>query len=396
MSITSLSFIESLTSPETELDETIRNNPKIQIVAIKSPSAFYQTSNKLLFLAVAPLKVFLQVVSLWQTLAYRTRPAEWLLVQNPPSIPTLLLAVSVCFLRGTKLIIDWHNFGYTILGLKLGGQHPLVRISYAYEFFVGKFAAYHLTVTDAMGRILRQRFGPEADIRTLHDRPAEIFQPMNERARFAFLQTYTRLCGHFNAIADGKAFLLVSSTSWTPDEDFSIFLEALCQYCLWATTDLPHLPDIVVVITGKGPQKQRYERLIEKLTSQGLLSKAHIYTDWLSFRDYAQLLAAADLGVSLHTSSSGVDLPMKVVDMFGAGLPVLGWSKFAAWEELVTEGINGRGFDSADQMAIAIRSLLSSPRTSLERLKQGAVGESKRRWKDEWDPVMGKLLGVVD
>lgn len=50
------------------------------------------------------------------------------LLQNPPAIPTLSVAVLVCAIRGSTLVIDWHNFGYTILGMALGNGSPVVRI----------------------------------------------------------------------------------------------------------------------------------------------------------------------------------------------------------------------------------------------------------------------------
>ncbi|KAL3876070.1 hypothetical protein ACJMK2_033954 [Sinanodonta woodiana] len=46
-------------------------------------------------------------------------------MDNPPSIPTIAVSVLVCLLRWSHLVIDWHNYGYTILGLTLGNQHPL-------------------------------------------------------------------------------------------------------------------------------------------------------------------------------------------------------------------------------------------------------------------------------
>jgi beta-1,4-mannosyltransferase len=280
------------------------------------------------------------------------------------------------------------------LALKLGQNHPLVKLSIWYEKTFCKSTSAHLCVTDAMGSVLKKNFKLQAPILPLHDRPASHFHPItNPDERIEFLNTLPETQSVRSSLTAGTLRVLVSSTSWTPDEDFSILIDALLQYSELATAK-PDLPEVLAIITGKGPQKEMYLQKIAAFEAAGRLQKVTIRTAWLSVPDYARLLASASLGVSLHTSSSGVDLPMKVVDMFGAGLPVVGWNRFEAWPELVTEGVNGMGFGSSAELTERLIELFGDSE-KLETLRAGAQKESTRRWDDEWDPIVGKLLGLT-
>lgn len=294
-------------------------------------------------------------------------------------------------------MIDWHNYGWTILAGTRGRRHPFVTIYKLYECLLGRFASSaNLAVTAAMKAQLRKApYKITTPIVAMHDRPAAIFQPFaDEEERRTFLSSFLRGLKQTPQLADdimnGGVRLLVSSTSWTPDEDFGILLDALVHYAAHS----PRFP-LVVFITGRGPQKTMYEAKIAQLRAAGRLRAIEIFTAFLSFENYAKLLAAADLGICLHKSSSGVDLPMKVVDMFGAGLPVLAYSKYPSFSELVKVGHNGRGFENSEQLLGGLLRLLDFSNGKLARLKEGAMQEGARRWDEEWDEVVKPLLGFA-
>lgn len=100
-------------------------------------------------------------------------------------------------------------------------------------------------------------------------------------------------------------------------------------------------------------------------------TKISVTAVWLEADDYPVLLSLCDLGVCLHYSSSGLDLPMKVVDMFGAGIPVLAIN-YETLGELLKHNQNGLIFDSAEHLASQLIDLVNNPET-LKKLKQGAL-----------------------
>lgn len=141
-----------------------------------------------------------------------------------------------------------------------------------------------------------------------------------------------------------------------------MLLRALAVYERRARAADGRLPKVFMVVTGKGPDRARYMQEVAKLQEGADGEEGWKYVRcvsvWLEAADYPIMLGSADIGISLHSSSSALDLPMKVVDMFGCGLPVCALD-FACLDELVKDGVNGLVFRDAEQLASELESLLT-------------------------------------
>ncbi|KZT08885.1 glycosyltransferase family 33 protein [Laetiporus sulphureus 93-53] len=412
--------------------------PHVHFLYLSNPPAYL---SDIPFILAAPCKIFHQVMSIMDTLLYHIpHPPEFILVQNPPSIPTLALVWLVARLRGSKVIIDWHNLGYSILALKLGERHILVKVAKAFEAYFGRSAYAHLFVTRAMRDFLVKEWHLQGHKVVLHDRPPARFHrasPTETHELFLRLRpslavpTLTSFLPPSNppystpftslaspsvsssepsrpchdttgslsldpepilsdvdtdplamdaapmaTLRSDRPALVVSSTSWTPDEDFGILIDALVMYEKRARilsqehegsvgsteNNRCALPKLLVIVTGKGPLRDTYMQRIGQLQDgaedESPWQFVRCVTMWLEAEDYPILLGSADLGVSLHSSSSALDLPMKVVDMFGCELPVCALG-FACLDELVLDGVNGLVFHNDQQLAGQLESLFS-------------------------------------
>lgn len=103
--------------------------------------------------------------TIWQTLSLlialiSIRNPNFLLVQNPPGIPTLVVCYLYCTVTRTKFVIDWHNYTYTILALGMAGgeQSRFVRIAQWIEGYFGAKADEHFCVTKAMSEDLARKW----------------------------------------------------------------------------------------------------------------------------------------------------------------------------------------------------------------------------------------------
>jgi beta-1,4-mannosyltransferase len=306
------------------------------------------------------------------------------LVQNPPSLPTLPVAWVTARLRRARLVIDWHNLGYTILALRLGRRHVAVRLARWLERSSGRAADAHLCVSRGFARFLAERFDIPV-VRVLYDRPASAFVPLEHAEREQIRQAlFTRLSVRSGA---GVGFI-VCPTGWTEDEDFDLVIEAV-QHLEervrgWEAGDASRrFPDLVILVTGDGNRRAEFERRFAGLPAR----RVQLRTRWLEPEDYPRIVGSADLGLCLHRSSSGVDIPMKVADLFGVRVPVCALDYGACLAERVRHGENGLLFSNGRQLAELLFDLFETfPAQSplLNRLRAGASRLARPTWEEGW------------
>ncbi len=163
-----------------------------------------------------------------------------------------------------------------------------------------------------------------------------------------------------------STLVAVCPAGWTADEDIALLLDAL--------DTLPG-ETITVCITGDGPARKELAPRLAALRSKGILTD----TGFLPEAEYWNLIRRADLGLSLHRSSSGLDLAMKVVDLFGVGTPVCALDYGGSIREQIEDGVTGFLFRTARELATLLTRLRRGPGRS-----QFGAWRVRERWDVSW------------
>jgi beta-1,4-mannosyltransferase len=374
----------------TPLPKAIGEAPRIAVHRITPSNLRLRRSSAFAYAVVAVFDTLRVGWRLWRTLR-ALQPPNLVLAQNPPAFPTLAVSWITLRRRNVRFVVDWHNLGYTVLRLRLGAWHPAVRLARWYERRDARTVDINLCVSRGLAAFLQSKFGV-AQAHVLYDRPASAFTPLDRMEREQFRQgLYGRL-----GVRLGATGLVVCPTSWTEDEDFDLVIEAVLRLedriRGWeALAPNRRFTDLVILVTGDGARRLQFERRFAGLPAR----RIQLRTRWLEPEEYPRVVGSADLGLCLHRSSSGLDIPMKVADLFGAGVPVCALDYGACLAERVRHGDNGLLFSTAHQLADVLFDLFESfpaDQSLLERLRTGARRSARPTWDEGWTREAKPLL----
>jgi beta-1,4-mannosyltransferase len=172
----------------SDLRSDIANDKKIKVYYIPDDyTRFFKKLPRIFFLFSAIIKIIVQVFYLIYTLM--TIPKfNFLILQNPPGIPAIYICSIICFIRRGIFVLDWHNYGYTIL--QCNGRNRLIcYIAKLYEKLYGHSSHINFCVSDAMKENLKDMFGIDAI--TLPDQAMRnVFKRLSIEESHSVLQKY--------------------------------------------------------------------------------------------------------------------------------------------------------------------------------------------------------------
>lgn len=367
----------------TPLPRVLTDDPRISVHRFDPSTIRVRQTSPTLYAIFAVYDTLRTGFRLWRRLRRLTAP-DLVLAQNPPAFPTLAVASFALRRRGVRFVTDWHNLGYTVLRLRLGWWHPAVRLARWYERRDARWVDANLCVSHGMAAFLEDRFGVKT-AHVLYDRPAAVFASLERSERERFRQGLFGRLG----VRLGVTGLILCPTSWTEDEDFDLIIEAVVdledRIRGWEAAS-PHrrFTDLVVLVTGDGARRREFERRFAGLPSR----RVQLRTRWLVPEEYPRVVGSADLGLCVHRSSSGLDIPMKIADLFGAGVPVCALDYGASLAERVRHGDNGLLFSTATQLSDLLFDLFETfpgDQMRLDRLRTGARRSAGATWDEGWD-----------
>jgi beta-1,4-mannosyltransferase len=373
----------------TEVIPAVTSNPRITVHRLPDSGFAGRAKGGIRrFVLGSALRSARQGASLLMTLLRIPKP-DTILVQNPPAIPTLSVAWVASRLRGARFVIDWHNLSHTIAAVRVGERHRAVKAIKRSERRWARRAHAHLTVSRALAEWLAREYGVKA--RVVYDRPGTAFiRPSDQDAA----QLWKRIAADAN-LGDARPPIVVCPTSWTPDEDFDLVLEALerTERQLKRNDDPKGLsfPALAVFLTGKGALRESFEARLARRK----FSLIAVKTLWLEPADYPKLIGMADLGLCLHQSSSGLDLPMKLADLRGCGVPVAVFDYAPVLGEVMTSGQHGLTFRDPGELStilvdVAKRSMATD--SPLGKSRSWLAANSPERWDAHWSAAARHVL----
>ena len=337
--------------------QLVQNQDKIKIIRFSVEDKIPSFISKIPFIRTIAKGIMIVVQMLLILFSLNLSTLNAIIIQNPPCTPAAVAAIFLsCFYR-IKIVIDWHNLGFKMFEEKLGTRHIFVKVSKVLEFLIAHASTGHICVAQTMKVWLQDNMFIHPQV--VYDRPAHIFnrdgtdlQSKHElfiklgltdsnlfprvnipirsyHGKSSVSTVSTEILSSSSSSSSGQsvvvsrggdsAHVLVTSTSWTPDEDFPSLLEAMIQldeklrawnesaiqkYAVSSSSSSSSssfktghnaigsggggggggangYQRVLLLITGKGPLKEAFMARVQQLEANGTFTYVAIRSLWL-------------------------------------------------------------------------------------------------------------------